>query len=539
MTAGGIRRTCRCRDENRKLFGVGCPKLAQRGHGTWEIRQELAATVEGGRRFFRRKGYPTKNAAQDALDQVRELLNLAEHDEDREAVAALLDGLGRRDPLPTSEEVRRKLRAGLDLRGTGPLGEWLDQWLPTMKHLRRSSYVRYEADIRNHITPHIGHVRRDRVTVGHVRELFNKIEDTNDRITATNEDRDALTQQIRDTTKRAEKRALRAKLADLPPYRRVTGPSSQQRVLACLRKALNDLIAEQGATFNAAQHVTISAKRPKPIIWTTQRVDEWRTTGQRPGSVMVWTSAQAGVFLDYVAEHAPELEALWHIAVFRGPRRGELCGLGWTETDLHARTIEITTQITEVEFNVLGEDAPKSGAGERTIPLDDEGTQLLTAHQQRQEQRRLELGGAWIDTGKVFTREDGSLIRPSWLGDEFKRLYTAAGLPPIRFHDLRHTAATLMLAAGIDMKVVQETLGHSARAVTSDIYTSVLPELARAAAEAVVTIVPRTTTRGTHRAPTTTPGQPPGNHAPTTDQQARFAPRPQHPGNDETAAHVG
>ncbi|MBP2321398.1 hypothetical protein JOF56_001783 [Kibdelosporangium banguiense] len=90
----------------------------------------------------------------------------------------------------------------------------------------------------------------------------------------------------------------------------------------------------------------------------------------------------------------------------------------------------------------------------------------------------------------------------AWL-HEFERLYIAAGLPPIRLHDLRHIAATLMLAAGIDMKIVQETLGHSALAVTSDTYTTVLPQIARAAAEAVVAIVPR-------RAPTKTAGHPTG-----------------------------
>jgi integrase len=510
MTAGGVRRRCRCRDENGKDLGASCPKLKQRNHGAWQVRQELVRNLDETRNIFRRNGYDTKDEAQGVLDRVRELLNLAEDDQDAtadgRAVTAMLMGLEPGEPLPDPEVVRRQLRAGLALNNKGTLGDWLTTWLGNQGHLRRSSLVRYRGDVENHIRPHIGHLRLDRLTVGHVRELFAKIEDANDAIRAANADRKAMELRVQETSVRAEKRALREQMTAMPPYRRVTGLSSQVRVRACLRKALNDAIAEQSATFNPAQHVTISAKRPRPLVWTAERVDEWRETGQRPGTVMVWLPEHAGQFLDHVAEHAPHLAALFHVAVFRGPRRGELCGLGWTEVDLDEATIQITRQITEIEFGVLEEDAPKSAAGERTVPVDAEGVRLLRSHRRWQRERKLELGGAWVDSGKVFTQSDGSPVRPSWLGDEFVRLYTAADLPPVRLHDLRHLAATLMLLAGIDMKVVQETLGHSALAVTSDTYTSVLPQLAKSAAEAVTEMVPRAA-RG---APAQTPGHPRG-----------------------------
>lgn len=116
MTTGGIRRRCRCRDENGKDLGSACPKLAQRGHGSWQLRQELAAAAGGTRRTFRRNGYDTKTAAQADHDKLRELMNLAGGDdaEDREAIASLLMALGPKESLPTAEVVRRKLRAGQD-----------------------------------------------------------------------------------------------------------------------------------------------------------------------------------------------------------------------------------------------------------------------------------------------------------------------------------------------------------------------------------------------------------------------------------------
>ncbi|WP_339156480.1 tyrosine-type recombinase/integrase [Actinomadura luteofluorescens] len=91
----------------------------------------------------------------------------------------------------------------------------------------------------------------------------------------------------------------------------------------------------------------------------------------------------------------------------------------------------------------------------------------------------------------MFTREDGSALHPDHVTDTFARLAYRAGLQPIRLHDLRHGAATLMLAGGADMKLIQAMLRHSSLAITADTYTSVLPEVAREAAEAAAALVPR------------------------------------------------
>ncbi|MEV0197373.1 tyrosine-type recombinase/integrase [Nonomuraea sp. NPDC050691] len=116
---------------------------------------------------------------------------------------------------------------------------------------------------------------------------------------------------------------------------------------------------------------------------------------------------------------------------------------------------------------------------------------VLRAHKARQNEERLEWGEAWQDSGRIFTREDGSELKSDWVSEQFERLAFAAGLPPIRLHDLRHGAATLALAAGTDMKIVSAMLRHSSLSITSDTYTAVLPEVAHEAAEASVARVPR------------------------------------------------
>jgi len=203
---------------------------------------------------------------------------------------------------------------------------------------------------------------------------------------------------------------------------------------------------------------------------------------------MVWTPEQTGQFLDFVAED--RLYPLWRLIAFRGTRRGEACGVRWVDHSAAAQSLAIATQLVQDGWEIH-EGAPKTDSGIRLIALDDETHQVLLRHKASQEQEREAWGDGWQDTGRIFTQEDGSLLHPGKVSDLFERLVAAAGLPPIRLHDLRHVSATLMLAAGVDIKVVSETLGHSDTRITRDIYQAVLDDLARDAAEKVVQLVPR------------------------------------------------
>lgn len=122
---------------------------------------------------------------------------------------------------------------------------------------------------------------------------------------------------------------------------------------------------------------------------------------------------------------------------------------------------------------------PKTDSGFRVVALDDDTVNVLKRHREQQDADREEWGSAWVETGMLFTQEDGSWLHPGKLTDLFERLVAASGLPPIRLHDLRHGAATLMLAAGIDVKIVSDTRGHSDTRITRDIYQSVLRQVGK------------------------------------------------------------
>ncbi len=201
---------------------------------------------------------------------------------------------------------------------------------------------------------------------------------------------------------------------------------------------------------------------------------------------MVWTPEQTGAFLDFVA--GDRLYAMWHLIAFRGLRRGEACGQPWSET-LDQHSLTVTGQLLQDGWEVEASE-PKTDSGFRVVALDDATVGVLERHRKQQEADCEEWESAWAETGLVFTQEDGSWLHPGKVSDLFERLVAASGLPPIRLHDLRHGAATLMLAADIDIKIVSDTLGHSDTRITRDIYQSVLPHVGKNAAEATAKLVP-------------------------------------------------
>jgi integrase len=288
---------------------------------------------------------------------------------------------------------------------------------------------------------------------------------------------------------RARRKVLKAAIAEMEPFRRMVTPATRQRIRSTLRAALNAAIAQQLITFNPAAHVPMEAgKRPKALVWTEERILHWKRTGEKPSSVMVWTPEHTGLFLDHVAQD--RLYALWHLIAFRGLRRGEACGQRWTDTHLDDGRITVAKQLVVSGWEVY-EDDPKTDAGARTIALDSKTVQALTRHRVQQDKDRKEWGSAWVETGRVFTQENGELLHPANVTRRFIELYEEIGLPPIRLHDLRHGAATLAHAAGADLKDIQEMLGHSSITITADTYTSLLPETDLAIAEAAADLVPR------------------------------------------------
>jgi integrase len=420
-------------DGKRRQLGKSCPLLRRADgtwnpkHGTWTFAMSVAGK-SGKRKQVVKGGYASKKEAAAARDVLRDRV--------RRGV--------------TVEDVTVEV--------------FLAEWLRAKTDVKASTLRGYRLHIEKHLVPHLGHLHLSELRVAHVADAISEVQGKD---------------------------------------------ANRQRVRATLRSALSDAVRQGLILVNLAGLVKLpSGKRPKALVWTAERVTRWTeavdrlkgtdATGaalealeraaQPPSSVMVWTPAHLGAFLDQATED--RLYALYHLVAHRGLRRGEACGLRWVDVDLDAGRLTVSKQLVVLGWTPT-EDDPKSDASGRTIALDAGTVAALWAHRRHQLKDRLAWGSAWVDSGRVFVQENGAELHPAKVTDRFHEITEAAGLPPIRLHDLRHGAASLMLAAGVDMKIVSETLGHSSLGITADTYTSVYPQVAAAAAEAAAALVPR------------------------------------------------
>lgn len=175
--------------------------------------------------------------------------------------------------------------------------------------------------------------------------------------------------------------------------------------------------------------------------------------------------------------------ALILTALFTGMRQGELLGLRWEDVDLEGGVIQIRQALQRVKGQGYVFREPKTEAGRRSVAISPQVVAVLRRLKKEQAAARLLLGPAYEDHGLVFCRPDGRPINATTLTKRFRRLAEAAGFPGLRFHDLRHTHATLLLARGVHPKIVQERLGHEDVTLTLNTYSHVLPGLQAEAAK--------------------------------------------------------
>lgn len=201
-----------------------------------------------------------------------------------------------------------------------------------------------------------------------------------------------------------------------------------------------------------------------------------RAKSTRPKRFPTWDVREMARFLAAVADD-PDYP-VWALAAHTGMRRGELAALRWEDVDLDAAEITVARAISLGHNRQPGEKRPKSDAGHRRVALAPADVTILRDHRRHQLELRLALGAGWRDHGLVFTTLEGSPVHPDTISSRWRTLAKQAPalrLPVIRFHDLRHSHATQLLAAGARAEVVSQRLGHSSVAFTLQTYGHVRP----------------------------------------------------------------
>src|SRR5215211_2530588 len=185
------------------------------------------------------------------------------------------------------------------------------------------------------------------------------------------------------------------------------------------------------------------------------------------------------------AARGDRLEALYVLAIHTGLRQGELLGLKWDDVDLEEGTLQVRRTLTTAKGGLVLS-TPKTKGSRRTVKLSQTALEALRSHLERQLGEIDQASGLWCENGLIVASEVGEPLDRRYITTHrFKPLLKRARLPQIRFHDLRHTCATLLLSRNVNPKIVSEMLGHSSIAITLDTYSHVLPNMQESAAKAM------------------------------------------------------
>jgi integrase len=201
----------------------------------------------------------------------------------------------------------------------------------------------------------------------------------------------------------------------------------------------------------------------------------------KPAEMQVWNDSQVSVFL--MTAESSRHKALYHVAITTGMRQAEILGLQWSDVDWDRGTIQVRRQLQRVRGKGWSFLEPKTRNGRRKIILSKGTLIALHFHKERQRFSISIAGERWQKHELIFPNSVGNPMDPSNLRKDFNRLMSDADLPKIRFHDLRHSAASLMLNNGIPVIVVSRILGHAKPSITLDLYGHLYHEMQGEAAK--------------------------------------------------------
>jgi integrase len=341
----------------------------------------------------------------------------------RYAASMSIEGHGRKRKYfygKTRAEVREKLhKAQLEQRqgilATGPkqtVKDFLNYWLEVHKtKIKVSTYSLYRRHLDLHILPSLGHIQLQRLTADQVQLFYSEKQ----------------IEGLQSNTVRAFHVILSAALRDAVRWKRLP--------------------------------VNICTTVTPPRLTTHE--------------IQPLSKEQARKLLEVAKES--RLHCLLTLALATGMRLGELLALRWEDIDLKKGILHVRHTADYIYGYGLTESEPKTASSRRNIILPQFVVEELELHNRYQKQAQEKAGSAWEERGLVFPNNYGRHFNRSSLQTLFKKVIRAAGLPDIRFHDLRHSAATILLSMGVPAKVVQEILGHSHISITLGIYAHVLP----------------------------------------------------------------
>jgi integrase len=325
------------------------------------------------------------------------------------------------------KKTRGQIDDGMTLASTKiGLGDFLYSWLTGTKTSKvRGTWRHYEQLIRTYIIPNLGKIKVRDLRPEHIQAFYNRL------------------------------------------FERQVGVYTIRKIHITLHSVLQQAVKTGMIERNPASFV----QPPK----------------EPANEMTILNTSQVSQLL--IAAQSSRLEAIIHLAVISGMRQMELLGLKWSDLDWIKQTLKIERQLLKPDGEGVKFSSPKTRYGKRSISLGVKTVEILRKHYEKQQAEQRKAGEAWKEYGLIFTTQNGTPMHPRNLLRDYKKLLHTAGLPPIRFHDLRHTAASILLNQGVPVITVSRRLGHAKASITLDIYGHLIPTMQTEVAEMIDNLV--------------------------------------------------
>lgn len=396
-----------------------------------------------------------------------------------------------------------KCHTGQVLEGNIKFADFAEKWFKehAEKRLRPTTVAGYRR-LMKRILPAIGHIRLDRLRPNHLMTFYSNLSEDGIRENCIYKFRGDWKTIIR------QKGFTQSQLADVSGVdaskisRAAHGAglhaANAERIADALGCRIDDIFARESGKLsgNSVQHYhrLISSILSTAVKWQVifsnpcERVEPPKIE-RREAKYL--DEEQAIKLLDALDDAPEQYRAMVIILLLTGLRRGELCGLEWKDVDFDTGLLSVRRSSLYVPGTGVFTDDTKTMSSRRVIKLTDDAIEILKTRKRRQAMQRLQLGDRWRDHDRLFTSWDGSPIHPDVFSKWFSSFIKRAGLPDITAHSLRHTNATLLIAAGVNVKTVSAHLGHATIATTGNIYAHAIKSAEAAAAEALQGVLSR------------------------------------------------
>lgn len=396
-----------------------------------------------------------------------------------------------------------KCRNGQVLDGNIKFAEFAEKWFTEYaeKQLRPTTIAGYRWALKRTL-PAIGHIRLDKLRPHHLMEFYNNLSESGvreDTRYCSAVDFKALLKK-RGMTKRAlaEQAGVSVYVLDSVTRGANISAASAHKVVSALQLPLDKVFLPAGEKDTLAVSTVLHHHRLISSMLST--AVKWQLIFSNPCSrvVLPKNKHKEAVYLD--EEQAADLlaaldkESMQHqvivkLLLFTGMRRGELCGLEWKDIDFERAVITVRRSSLYLPGKGIFEDETKNATSERCMKVSADVVTMLKTWRAEQSKQRLRMGDQWQTSDRLFTAWNGAPIRPDVITAWFHKFVTKNGLPPIHIHSLRHTNATLLIAAGTNLTTVAARLGHANSTTTSKIYAHVIQSADAAASAAIGSIV--------------------------------------------------